>query len=73
MRDRHVKVRRPCTKGRRLPPEPLSGDEVRALLRACCSQTSTGIRNQALIVVFYRGGLRVSEALKLMPKNCETQ
>jgi site-specific recombinase XerD len=63
--------RAPSNKGRRLPPEPLTQDEVRALLRACSEKTSTGIRNRALIAVLYRCGLRVSEALSLMPKDCD--
>jgi integrase/recombinase XerD len=62
----------PSNKGRRLPPEPLTQDEVRALLRSCSDRTPAGIRNRALIAVLYRCGLRVSEALALMPKDCDT-
>jgi site-specific recombinase XerD len=65
--------RTPSNKGCRLPPEPLTQDEVRALLKACSDQTSTGIRNRALIAVLYRCGLRVSEALSLMPKDCDAR
>jgi len=59
----------PANKGKKLPPEPLSAEEVKALLRACSKRATTGIRNRALIVVLYRGGLRVSEALAVMPKD----
>ena len=31
------------------------------------------IRNRALIVLFYRAGLRVKEALSLMPKDCDVK
>jgi site-specific recombinase XerD len=64
-------ARMPSNKGRRLPPEPFSQDEVRGLFRACSDRAPAGIRNRALIVVFYRSGLRVSEALSLMPKDCD--
>jgi len=58
-------------KGRRFPAELLSCDEVRALIRACSARAPTGIRNRALIAVLYRGGLRVSEALALRPKDVD--
>jgi site-specific recombinase XerD len=63
--------RTPANKDRRLPAELLSPDEVRALLRACSSRAPTGIRNRALIAVLYRGGLRISEALALLPKDVD--
>jgi site-specific recombinase XerD len=63
--------RTPANKDRRLPAELLSPDEVRALLRACSSRAPTGIRNRALIAVLYRGGLRISEALALLPKDID--
>jgi site-specific recombinase XerD len=52
-------------KGRKLPAEPLSRAEANALMRACSLTSATGIRNRALIMVMYRCGLRVDEALKL--------
>ena len=58
----------PANKGRKLPPEPLSAEEVKALLRACSTRAATGVRNRALIVVLYRAGLRISEALALLPQ-----
>jgi site-specific recombinase XerD len=61
------------TKGRRLPPEPLTGSEVRQLIEACPRDTAIGIRNRALIVLMYRTGLRVSEALALMPKDFDAE
>ena len=64
-------TRTPANKGRRLPAELLSGEEVRALLRACSSRAPTGVRNRALIAVLYRGGLRISEALALHAKDVD--
>ncbi len=52
-------------KGRTYPPEVLTEDEVKALIRACSNRAPTGIRNRALITVMYRAGLRLSEALAL--------
>jgi site-specific recombinase XerD len=48
----------------RFPVETLDVDECRRLL-AACSNCSTGIRNRALIVILWRGGLRCAEALNL--------
>ena len=53
------------TKGRRLPPEPLGTDEVRRLVASCSTRAPTGVRNKALIVVLWRAGLRIGEALGL--------
>jgi len=64
-------TRTPANKGRRLPAELLSGEEVRALLRACSARAPASIRNRALIAVLYRGGLRISEALALLPKDVD--
>ena len=46
-------------------------DEVRALIKACSNRAPTGIRNRALLVLLYRGGLRLSEALRLYPKDLD--
>lgn len=61
----------PANKGLKLPAEPLTPDEVKSLIRACSKRAPTGIRNRALIVVLYRAGLRVSEALAIMPKDLD--
>ena len=55
----------PATAGQTLPPEVLTPEEVRALLRAPSAKAPTGIRNRALLAILYRGGLRISEALAL--------
>lgn len=60
------------TRGRRLPPEPLTREEVERLL-ASCGRGKTGVRNRALIAVLYRAGLRISEALALRPADVDAQ
>ncbi len=63
--------RRPANAGQTYPVEVLTPREISALLAACSSRSATGIRNRALIVVLYRGGLRVSEALALEPRDVD--
>jgi site-specific recombinase XerD len=63
--------REPANKGKTYPPEVLTADEVRSLIEACSNRAPTGIRNRALIVVLYRGGLRSGEMLALRPKDVD--
>ena len=58
-------------KGQTYPPEVLTEDEVRSLIRACSNRAPTGIRNRALITTMYRGGLRLGETLALKPKDID--
>ena len=60
-----------ANRGRRFPAELLTEGEVRALIRACSTRAPSGIRNRALIAVLYRGGLRISEALALEPRDVD--
>lgn len=53
------------------PVEVLNSQEVQALMQACSNRAPTGIRNRALIAVLWRGQLRISEALDLMPKDLD--
>jgi len=55
---------------RHFHPEVLTDDEVRRLM-AACSARPTGVRNRALLVVLYRAGLRINEALSLYPKDVD--
>jgi hypothetical protein len=64
------KERVPAQKGLTLPAEILTPQEVLAILHEC-KDTTTGIRDRALITVMYRSGLRVSEALSLEPKDVD--
>jgi len=59
-----------AVKGRKFPPEPLTPDEVWALIDKC-GRGPAGRRNRALIIVMWRAGLRVSEALALFPKDVD--
>jgi site-specific recombinase XerD len=58
-------------KGQTYPAEILTEDEVRSLIQCCSNRAPTGVRNRALITVLYRGGLRLSEALALKPKDLD--
>jgi site-specific recombinase XerD len=62
---------RPANAGKRYPVELLAPAEVDALIGACSDHRTTDIRNRALIVALYEGGLRVSEALALQPSNLD--
>ena len=57
----------PPNKGRKLPPELVTADDVRALLATCSTTAPTGLRNRALVVALYRAGLRLDEALTITP------
>jgi integrase len=61
-----------ATKGRKFPPEPLTPEEVWALIDAC-GRGPAGRRNRALIIIMYRSGIRVSEALALRPKDVDLE
>ena len=58
-------------KGKKLPPEPLTQDEVLALMDACSRRAPTGRRDRALICVLWRAQLRISEALALKPADLD--
>jgi integrase len=60
----------PPNTGKRYPAEPLTREEVGRLL-AACGRGPAGLRNRALLVVLYRSGLRISEALRLYPKDLD--
>ena len=44
---------------------------MRALIKVCSNRAPTGIRNRALLVLLYRGGLRITETLRLHPKDLD--
>lgn len=56
---------RPPNYGMKLPAEILTTAEIGRLLDACGRRGPSGLRNRALIVVLWRGGLRSAEALAL--------
>lgn len=47
------------------PADVFSPDEVKALANACSKRGTTGLRNRALVLVLWRSGIRISEALRL--------
>jgi integrase len=59
--------------GQTRPPEPLTPAEVHALIDAASRYSSSGIRLRALVAVMYGGGLRISEALALSPRDVDTR
>ena len=56
--------RAPRNKGLRYPADPPTVEEIVAVMR-CAGGTPHGLRTRALIVLMWRAGLRVSEALAL--------
>lgn len=69
----NARVPSPANAGRRYPPQVLTAAELEQLLRACSRRGAAGPRNRALIVVLWRVGLRVSEALALLPIDVDAQ
>lgn len=67
----HNKGKVPVTKGRKLPPDPIRVEEIVSLLDACGPLRAgraaelSALRLRALIIVLWRTGLRISEALAL--------
>lgn len=56
--------RPPRSKGRRYPADPPRTEEIIAVMR-CCGERPHGLRARGLIVVLWRAGLRIQEALDL--------
>jgi len=52
------------------PPVPILPDDVEKLI-AACNEGATGLRNRALLDLLHRSGLRIAEALGLMPSDLE--
>lgn len=57
----------PLQKRRRTVPSPLSEKEVAALLEA-----ESDLKNRAILMIFYSGGLRLQEALQLRPVDIDS-
>ncbi len=54
----------PRNKGRRYPPDPPTVEEIIAVMRAA-GEDPDGLRLRGVIVLLWRAGLRLSEALAL--------
>ncbi len=62
--------RAPKTKGRRYPADPPRVEEIMAVMRQA-GERPPGVRLRGLIVVLWRAGLRISEALALTEGDLE--
>jgi integrase len=62
--DKVIARRRPGNKGRRYPADPPRGEEIVAVMRQAGTNLY-GRRLRGLIIVLWRAGLRISEALAL--------
>jgi site-specific recombinase XerC len=60
----HHSGRAPRNKGRRYPADPPPVEEIIAVMRRA-GDTMHGLRTRALVVLLWRAGLRISEALAL--------
>src|SRR3954463_5975215 len=56
--------RRLSNRGRHFPADPPRTEEIIAVMR-CCDEGEHGARARALIVILWRAGLRIQEALDL--------
>ena len=59
----------PPNKGKTYPATTLDAEQIRALIYAEQGQSARAIMNRALLLVTWRGALRVSEVLNLVPAN----
>jgi integrase len=60
----------PRNRGRRYPADPPSNEDLLKLLRGC-PPTPTGRRTSAIIILLWRSGLRIGEALMLEERDLD--
>ena len=63
--------RPPRNKGLRYPPDPPSVEEIIAVMRTV-GDSPEGLRLRALVVILWRAGLRISEALALAESDLDS-
>jgi integrase/recombinase XerD len=63
----------PGNKGLRRKPEPLSREEVLAIIRQTSRRGLGGARDRALIITLWRCSLRIAEALDLEPRDLDLE
>ena len=64
--------RPPRNKGLRYPADPPTVDEIIAVMRAA-GESPDGVRLRGVIVVLWRAGLRISEALALNESDLDSE
>jgi len=64
--------RAPRNKGLRYPPDPPTVEEIVAVMRAA-GERPDGIRLRGVIIVLWRAGLRISEALALSESDLDRE
>src|SRR4051794_12015134 len=64
--------RSPRNKGLRYPADPPTVEEIVAVMRAA-GNSDSGVRLRALVVVMWRAGLRISEALALAETDLDSR
>jgi site-specific recombinase XerC len=64
--------RPPRNKGLRYPADPPAVEEIVAVMR-CAGDTAHGLRTRALIVLLWRAGLQISEALQLAESDLDAE
>ena len=53
-----------------MQPQPLSRDEVKALI-GTCDDTTAGIRDRAVFTALWRGSMRIGATLRIMPSDID--
>src|SRR5436309_3431302 len=66
----HGRRRAPRNKGLRYPPDPPTVEEIIAVMRVAGDRPD-GLRLRGVIVVLWRAGLRISEALALQESDLD--
>jgi site-specific recombinase XerD len=70
---RFRKGHRPANHGKRYPATPPSEAEVMRMLDLGSKTAPYAVRDRALIALLWRSGLRISEALDLLPQNLDRE
>jgi len=58
-------------KSNKRPPEVYTPEEIKALINGCGRRSPSGVRNAGLIAILYGAGLRINEALSLVPSDLD--
>ncbi len=51
--------------------QTLTGEEAKALIDACNNNTTSGIRDRAVFTVLWRGSMRISATLRILPSDID--